>query len=142
MPVLRGKDVRVLIGDGATPSEAFDPIGGEVTLQWGDSSAEFDTSSKDDGEFNLVSYAGRSVRFTMNGKVKLPDDGYERLIEVRNSSPPEATLQIKKGSIVLYEGTCGWGSNDTDFTNNQAGTWSAVAAPSAVPTINNLAATA
>ena len=139
MPTVRGKDIRVRIGDGElVPS--YDPIGGEVTVQWGDSSAEFDTSSKDDGEFNLVSYAGRALRFTMNGKVKLPDAGYERLLAVRNASPPEEMLQITKGGIVVYEGLCGWGSNDTDHTNNQASTWSSGAAPAAVPTINNLAA--
>ncbi|SNS53200.1 hypothetical protein SAMN06295912_108118 [Sphingomonas laterariae] len=140
MPVLRGENVRVEIGDGMTPTEGFDPIGGEVEVQWGDSSREFDTASKDDGDFDLVEFSGRTIRFNMSGKVKLPDPGYERLIDVRNSPTKNATLRIVKGTTVAYQGECGWGSNDTNHANRQASTWSSVAAPSKVPTINDLAA--
>jgi predicted secreted protein len=137
-----GKDWRVEIGDGATPTEAFTPIGGEVSFDWSRSSKEIDLSSKDDGQYAATGYGQQSVQVSVNGKVSLPDTGLEAASDLAKAATPVGNMRIVKGAIVKYEGAMAIGNFSTTHPNDEVCTWKFDLKSAAAPTVDDLGAAA
>lgn len=137
-----GKDWRIKIGDGATPTEGFDLLGGEGSWDFKRASDQIDLSSKDDGAYKAQGWGQQSITITVNGKLKLPDDGLERAFDVSKSSPPEVNIQLVKGAIVKFKGKIGIGNFSA--TGDQAGpvTYSFDMSAVQAPDIDDLGAAA
>lgn len=135
-----GKDWRVYIGDGGS-TEAFNPVGGETSVDWTRTSDEIDLSSKDDGIYKSSGYGQQAVSFRISGNVKLPDPGLQRASDVSKLSPPQVNVQIRKGAIIKYQGPVGIGNFSTSFPKQGAATYSYDLKATAAPTIDNLGAT-
>lgn len=142
MATKQGKDSRLHIGDGATPTEAFDMIAGETNWDYAATSNEIDESSKDDGELAAFGYGQRKVTIKVNGIVKLPDDGLSRAIEVSKSQTKRTNIKLLEGAIVLYAGEVAIGNVQMTGPKDGPRTWSFDMVASAVPTTDNLAAVA
>jgi predicted secreted protein len=135
-----GKDWRIKVGDGQN-AETFQFIGGEVSFDWSRSSKEIDTSTKDDGSYATAGYGRQSVTIAANGKLSLPDEGFERLADVAKSPTPVLTIEICKGAIVKFKGAMAVGNLSTTFPDDDACTWKVDFKAAAAPAIDDLGAT-
>jgi len=136
-----GKNWRMYVGDGATPTEGFDVMGGEGSLSWSRASTEIDMTTKDDGVYGAQQFGLQSIKFGVSGKLSLPDDAMSRINTVAKSGTPEVNIQIKKGSIVKYAGEVSVGNLSLEFPTEGAATYSFTLVASETPTTDNLAAT-
>lgn len=136
-----GQTWRIKVGDGADP-EVFVTIGGEVSFDWERSSKEIDTSSKDDGYLASTGYGSQKITITPNGKLKLPDPGLSKLVAASKAVPPTINVEIVSGEVVQYAGEVAVGNFSTTHPNDDVCTWKCTLAASAVPTTDNLGATA
>lgn len=137
-----GKDWRIKIGDGASESEAFNPIGGETSLDWKRASDEIDLSSKDDGAYKSGSYGQQAITFTVSGNVKLPDVGLEQADTISKASPPEVNIEVVKGAVVKYSGKVGIGNFSASFPKDGPATYSFDMKNVGAPTVDDLGASA
>lgn len=139
-----GKDTRLFIGDGASDpeTETFSPIGGETSLDWKRSSDDVDLSSKDDGQYKSSSYGQQAITFTVQGNLKLPDTGLQAASDAAKSTTPERNIQIKRGSVVVYQGRVGIGNFSATFPKDGSATYSFDMKNVGAPTIDDLGASA
>lgn len=136
-----GKDWRLQIGDGASPTEVFSAIGGETSLDWKRASDEIDLSSKDDGVYKSGSYGQQAITFTVSGNVKLPDIGLEQADTISKTSPPEVNIQVMKGTVIKYAGKVGIGNFSAAFPKDGPATYSFDMKNIGAPTTDDLGAT-
>ena len=136
-----GKDWRIHIGDGATPTEVFTAIGGETGFEWNRQSDAIDLSSKDDGAYKAQGWGQQAVTFSVNGKVDLPDTGLERAADVSKLSPPEVNIKVMQGAIIKYQGRVGIGNFSSSFPHDGASTYSFEMVAVAAPSVDDLGAT-
>lgn len=141
MGVEYGKDWRIKIGDGAAPTEGFSVVGGEGSFDWARASDEIDLSSKDDGIYKSTGYGQQAITFSLNGKVKLPDVGLERVDDIAKTSPPEVNIQVVKGAIVKFKGKVAIGNFSCSFPNDGPATYSFSMKNVGAPTVDDLGAT-
>jgi hypothetical protein len=134
-----GLDWRVQVGDGAGP-EVFTNIGGEISFDWQRASEEIDESTKDDGMYGSTSYGQQKITFNVNGNVKLPDTGLERVSDIAKTSPPEVNIKIMKGATVKYAGLVAIGNFSTSHPKNGPVTYSFVMSNKGAPTTDDLGA--
>lgn len=119
---------------------AYVPIAGETNLEWQSQNTENDISDKDSGVYGATQYGNKKITFTVAGNLKLPDPGFAALEAASNASPPAADIQIKKGTIIKYQGPVGIGNFSATFPKGQPATYSVNLANSAAPTVNALSA--
>ncbi len=141
MATEQGADWRIEIGDGESGSEGFDPIGGEISFDWGRTSTEQDESTKDDGVYGSTSFGQQKINIRANGNLKLPDPGISRASTVAKTTR-EANVRIVKGAIVKFAGPVGIGNFSTTHPKDGPATWSFDMVNRGAPTIDNLGATA
>ncbi|BBC72921.1 conserved hypothetical protein [Altererythrobacter sp. B11] len=135
-----GNTWRIKIGDGEAPEE-FELIGGEGSFEWNRQSKEIDTASKDDGSYAPVGFGRQTITIPVNGKLRLPDAGLERVDAVAKTHPHEVMAQITKGAIVKYQGLVAIGNFSTAFPDDEACTFRFDMKAAAVPIIDDLGAT-
>lgn len=136
-----GKDWRIAIGDGES-SEAFDLIGGEGSFDWTRQSQEIDLGTKDDSDYALGDFGITRITFNVSGKLKLPDDGLERAFAVSKSASKRVNWQVKKNSVIKYAGQVAIGNFSMSAPTEGPATYSFTAIASAVPTTDNIGASA
>ncbi|WP_422058614.1 phage tail tube protein [Sphingomonas sp.] len=142
MATKHGKDSRLHIGDGTTPTEAFDIIGGETSWEYSSAAQELDESSKDDGDIAAFSFGQRKITIKVSGITKLPDDGLARAITVSKSATKKVNVKLLEGAVVLYAGEVAIGNVNVTGPKDGPRTWSFDMVASAVPTTDNMAAVA
>lgn len=133
-----GKNWRIYISDGAA---GFDPIGGEGSWSKRTSSETVDLSSKDDGNIKAQGWGQSTVTFSVQGKVKLPDDGLEQAYSVANEAVPEIPIQLRNGAAIVWQGTVGIGNFSMDGPKDGPVSYSFDMTAVSAPTVDNLAAT-
>ena len=136
-----GKDWRIHIGDGTTPTEVFTALGGEVGFDWNRQSDQIDLSSKDDGQYKSQGWGQQAVSFSVNGKVKLPDTALERVSDIAKSATPELNIKVMQGAVVKYLGKVGVGNFSASFPHDGASTYSFEMTAVAAPSTDDLGAT-
>lgn len=136
-----GKNVRFYVGDGASGTENYLPIGGEKEIQVTVQADDIDTTSKDSGSFKTSLSGQMKVTLKVSGNVFLPDAGYTRVAEQAATSGNMTDFKVMRGSIVLIMGTCALMNHSVTGSENGAESYSFDAALTAAPTTFNLAAT-
>lgn len=106
-----GKDWRIKVETAV--ADTFIAIGGETSFDWTRSSQEVDLSDKDSGTYGSKSFGQQTVSFKVNGNLKLPDAGLERVNTIAKSGTPEVEIQVVKGALVKYRGLVGIGNFST-----------------------------
>lgn len=132
-----GKNWRIYISDGAS---GFDPIGGEGSWSKRSSSDSIDLSSKDDGNYKAQGWGQQSVTFSVQGKVKLPDDGLEAAYATSKAATPEVEIQLRKGSAIKWQGLVGIGNFSLEGPNNGPVSYSFDLSAVGAPTVDDIAA--
>jgi len=135
----QGKDWRVAIKTG---SNVFTPIGGETALDFTRSSAEQDQSDKDSGIYGATTYGQQKIALKSSGNLKLPDAGFTAAEAASKLSPPEIEVQIKRGTVIKFQGLVAIGNFSANFPKDGPATWSMDMANAAAPTVDNLSAAA
>lgn len=134
-------DWRIHIGDGGTPTEDFDALGGEGGFEVKRSSAEIDFSTKDDGVYGATGYGKQKITISVNGNVKLPDTALERVSDQSKVAPPELNINIMKGTVVKYHGRMGVGNFSMNAAKDAPVTYSFDLSNVAAPIVDDLTAT-
>ena len=134
-----GRDWRIKISDGGSPA-VFDAIGGEGSWSKKASSDKIDLSSKDDAQIKAMGWGQQEITFSVAGKLKLPDPGFEQLYAVSNVSPPEVEMQLVKNGVIKWQGKVGVSGVSMDGSNNQAVTYSVDMTAVEAPSIDDLTA--
>ena len=135
-----GKDWRFCVGNGATPTEVFTPLGGEGSFEMSRASDQIDLSSKDDATYKFNTFGLQTISFNVSGKVKLPDTALQRIDTIAKSGSPTVMIQIKKGSTIKFHAEVGIGNFSASFPNGDAATYSFTAVLTATPIVDNIGA--
>ncbi|MBM7407056.1 MULTISPECIES: phage tail tube protein [Sphingomonas] len=135
----QGKDWRINVKTGAN---AYAPVGGETSLEWTRSSAEQDQSDKDSGIYGATTYGQQKIAIKVAGNLKLPDAGFTALEAASKLSPPEIEVQIKRGTVIKFQGLIAIGNFSASFPKDGPATYSMDLANAAAPTVDNLSAAA
>ncbi len=135
-----GKDIKVKIRTTAGPTPVFTPIGGELSHSFRRSSQEVDLSDKDSGTYGGQSYGQQKITISVNGNVKLPDVGLQKVHTVAKSGTPEEVIQIVDGATVIFEGLCGIGNFSSDRNKDGPVTYSFDASNIGAPATDDLGA--
>jgi len=139
-----GKDWRVKVQlEGNT---TYATIGGEGSFDINRSSKEIDTSSKDDGEYGTAGFGRQTIAIPVNGKLKLPDPGLQRVVGVSKAAVKEVIVQIVKvagdDEIVKFQGLMAVSSVSTSHPDDEVCTWRTEFKSAAAPTVDDIGATA
>lgn len=138
-----GKDWRIHVGDGATPTEGFTVLGGEGSFSFLRQSGEVSLSTKDDSGYDLADFGLQKISISVSGLVKLPDTALERLCDkAKDATNKRTNIKILDGSIVKYLGEVAVGGNGIDAGKDGGVAYSFSMVASAVPTTDDMAATA
>jgi len=136
-----GKDWVVAVGIAGNP-ESFTEIGGQTSLDWKTSTDKIDLSTKEDGNLKAQGFGQSTIDFTVQGKVKIPDAGLAAMYAASQAVPPVVDVQIKKGTIIKYQGQIGVGNFSASAPVGDAVTYSYDMTATQVPTVNNMMASA
>lgn len=133
-----GKDWRIKVKVGSD----FEFLGGEGSWDFKRQSDSIDLSSKDDGSYKSMSFGQQAITISVNGNVKLPDEGLEAIFDIAKAAPPEIEIQLVKGAIIKYHGLMGVGNQGNAGPKDGAVTYSFDFTACAAPTVDDLGATA
>ncbi len=135
MATEQGRETRIFIKTGDNTKVK---IGGETTFSYKRNTPSIDTADKDGGS---GSFGQATINISTSGNVKLPDAGLVALDVASKATPPHIEIEIMKGEVTRFAGLVAVGNFSADFPLGTA-TWSAEMVNAAVPTTDNLTATA
>lgn len=143
MAQLLGNDYKIYVGDGQ-PTETFDEIRGQTSLEIDDSTDFVDTSSKSTGRIRTQRPARRNLTITVEGKFDLPDaNGLERVHALAVADPTvPANFQIRKvpfsAADVILAGSFFVGGLPRSMPDQDNATYTITLTPAAIPTTDAL----
>ena len=130
-----GRDWRIYLATGAS---TFAPIGGEGSWDQKRSSDSVDLSSKDDGQLKAEGFGQQSITFSLQGKVKLPDAGFEHAFDLQKTPDVSTVMQLRNKDQIVYEGPVSIGNFSMSGQNGQAVTYSFDLKATALPGVDDL----
>lgn len=136
-----GKNFRLEVGDGVTPTEGFSVVGGEGTLKIGGNSDNIDLSSKDDGQYKSMAMGQSAQTISIDGVCNTPDIGLSALDAAFQSGDPINIKVIDStgaGSRTAFAASVFVGNKNTDASNNQAVKYSFTLSLNGAPTTDAL----
>ena len=137
-----GKDWRIHVGDGASPTEVFSQLGGEGSFEFQRSAQEIDLSTKDDADYALADFGLQKISISVSGYVKLPNTALEALTDKAKATDKRVNLKIMDGAVVKYAGQVAVGGQGISAGKDGAVAYSFSLVASAAPTTDDMAATA